>query len=248
MVEGFGMGVDMLVETFKFNPGDWLIISNDATGLKNSPIHIHSNDTNDRIKEFFESGQVGSENSAQPVENVQEEDDDEYEWASGLDRKLGKANLSVEDLQSVDKVAESIGEYGGKIVGKQYRKMIREGMTLDSLPEVVYDHVFEAVAMAENEYGRREVWVRVARYLGGVYAEVHRILGEFPEYSRSWKHINIDNIRDVGSFESGDRERLRRLMEFIQVENENEWFDRVSEGVEKGDQYPIPGFVAIWQY
>ena len=53
VVEGFGMGIDMLVETFKFSPGDWLIISNDATGLRNSPIHMHSNNTNERIKNYF---------------------------------------------------------------------------------------------------------------------------------------------------------------------------------------------------
>ena len=82
VVEGFGMGLDMLRETFKFNPGDWLIISNDATGLRNSPINMHSDNTNERIKEFFRKGQVSSE----------QEDEETYP-KSGLASDLDRGRL-----------------------------------------------------------------------------------------------------------------------------------------------------------
>jgi len=56
VVDGFGMGRDLLIETFKFHPGDWLVLSNNGTtGLSNSPIHIHSYDANRRIEQYFSS-------------------------------------------------------------------------------------------------------------------------------------------------------------------------------------------------
>lgn len=55
VTEGFGIGNDVLTETFRFRVGDWLILSNDATGLKNTPIHIHSDNSNIRIWGFLEN-------------------------------------------------------------------------------------------------------------------------------------------------------------------------------------------------
>jgi hypothetical protein len=49
-MEAFGIPEDMLRETFKFRKGDWLIISHEATGLKNAPIPIHADNAEDRIR------------------------------------------------------------------------------------------------------------------------------------------------------------------------------------------------------
>lgn len=46
----FGIPEDMLRETFKFKRGDWLVISHEATGLTNSPIPVHSDNAEERIK------------------------------------------------------------------------------------------------------------------------------------------------------------------------------------------------------
>ena len=46
----FGIPEDMLRETFKFKRGDWLVISHEATGLTNSPIPVHADNAEDRIK------------------------------------------------------------------------------------------------------------------------------------------------------------------------------------------------------
>jgi len=51
--EAFGFSEDMFRQTFKFAPGDWLLASHDATGLKAVPIPIHAQDANERIREFL---------------------------------------------------------------------------------------------------------------------------------------------------------------------------------------------------
>jgi len=51
--EAFGFSEDMFRQTFKFAPGDWLLASHDATGLKAVPIPIHTSDANERIRDFL---------------------------------------------------------------------------------------------------------------------------------------------------------------------------------------------------
>jgi len=53
--EAFGFSEEMFRQTFKFAPGDWLLVSHDATGLKAVPIPIHAGDANERIREFLAS-------------------------------------------------------------------------------------------------------------------------------------------------------------------------------------------------
>jgi hypothetical protein len=53
--EAFGFSEDMFRQTFKFAPGDWLLASHDATGLKAVPIPIHAQDANERIRSFLEN-------------------------------------------------------------------------------------------------------------------------------------------------------------------------------------------------
>ncbi len=53
--EAFGLSEEMFRQTFKFAPGDWLLASHDATGLKAVPIPIHAEDANERIKNFLSS-------------------------------------------------------------------------------------------------------------------------------------------------------------------------------------------------
>lgn len=49
----FGFSQDMFRQTFKFVPGDWLLVSHDATGMKGVPIPIHAEDANQRILAFL---------------------------------------------------------------------------------------------------------------------------------------------------------------------------------------------------
>jgi hypothetical protein len=53
--EAFGFSEDMFRQTFKFAPGDWLLASHDATGLKAVPIPIHAQDANERIRNFIQN-------------------------------------------------------------------------------------------------------------------------------------------------------------------------------------------------
>ena len=53
--DAFGFSEDMFRQTFKFAPGDWLLVSHDATGLKGVPIPIHAEDANQRILAFLEN-------------------------------------------------------------------------------------------------------------------------------------------------------------------------------------------------
>ncbi len=49
VTEAFGIGEEQLSPTFTFRPGNWLIISHDATGLKGVPIPTFADDANERI-------------------------------------------------------------------------------------------------------------------------------------------------------------------------------------------------------
>jgi len=49
VAEAFGIGEEQLAPTFTFRPGNWLIISHDATGLKGVPIPTVADDANERI-------------------------------------------------------------------------------------------------------------------------------------------------------------------------------------------------------
>lgn len=51
--EAFGFSEEMFRQTFKFVPGDWLLASYDATGLKGVPIPIHAENANERIQNFL---------------------------------------------------------------------------------------------------------------------------------------------------------------------------------------------------
>lgn len=52
--EAFGFSEEMFRQTFKFAPGDWLLASYDATGLKGVPIPVHAENANERIRSFLE--------------------------------------------------------------------------------------------------------------------------------------------------------------------------------------------------
>lgn len=54
VAEAFGIGQDQLTPTFTFRPGNWLIISHDATGLKGVPIPVTAENANERIKKSSE--------------------------------------------------------------------------------------------------------------------------------------------------------------------------------------------------
>jgi uncharacterized protein len=49
VAEAFGIGQEELSPTFTFRPGNWLVISHDATGLKGVPIPTIAEDANQRI-------------------------------------------------------------------------------------------------------------------------------------------------------------------------------------------------------
>lgn len=51
VAEAFGISQDQLSPTFTFRPGNWLIISHDATGLKGVPIPSTAYNANQRIKD-----------------------------------------------------------------------------------------------------------------------------------------------------------------------------------------------------
>jgi len=50
----FGIDDQLLAVSGTFAPGDWLILSSSATGIKNSPIPVHMPNAEDRIKNFLE--------------------------------------------------------------------------------------------------------------------------------------------------------------------------------------------------
>jgi len=53
ILEAFGISEEMFRQTFKFAPGDWLLTSFDATGIKGVPIPIHADDANKRVAEYL---------------------------------------------------------------------------------------------------------------------------------------------------------------------------------------------------
>lgn len=55
VAEAFGVSEDMFRQTFKFKPGNWLLMSHDATGLKAIPVPIQTEDANSRIREYLEN-------------------------------------------------------------------------------------------------------------------------------------------------------------------------------------------------
>ncbi|PLZ98800.1 ATPase [Fischerella thermalis CCMEE 5268] len=55
VAEAFGVSKDMFRQTFKFKPGNWLLMSHDATGLKAIPVPIQTEDANQRLKEFLKT-------------------------------------------------------------------------------------------------------------------------------------------------------------------------------------------------
>lgn len=61
VAEAFGIGEDQLSPTFTFRPGDWLIISHDATGLKGVPIPVSAYNANERILEAANEHYEGDE-------------------------------------------------------------------------------------------------------------------------------------------------------------------------------------------
>ena len=51
--EAFAIGNDILIQTFKFHKGNWLIMSHDALGVEGVPIPIKSHNAEDRINSFL---------------------------------------------------------------------------------------------------------------------------------------------------------------------------------------------------
>ncbi|MDJ0531440.1 MAG: hypothetical protein QNJ70_02920 [Xenococcaceae cyanobacterium MO_207.B15] len=61
VAEAFGVSKDMFRQTFKFKPGNWLLMSHDATGLKAIPVPIQTKDANKRIVENLKSLKEGED-------------------------------------------------------------------------------------------------------------------------------------------------------------------------------------------
>lgn len=53
--EAFGFGDEMLNQTFKFEKGQWLLVSHDATGLEAVPLPVKTEDANERVASFLDS-------------------------------------------------------------------------------------------------------------------------------------------------------------------------------------------------
>ena len=53
--EGFGLSEEDVARTSEFGPGEWMILSNNATGLKNVPIIVEADNANDAIEEYIKS-------------------------------------------------------------------------------------------------------------------------------------------------------------------------------------------------
>lgn len=54
VAEAFGISEELLNQTFKFQKGEWLLISHDATGLEAVPLPIKTPDANQRLIEWLE--------------------------------------------------------------------------------------------------------------------------------------------------------------------------------------------------
>ncbi|MBD1935390.1 MULTISPECIES: ATP-binding protein [Cyanophyceae] len=55
VAEAFGVSKDMFRQTFKFKPGNWLLMSHDATGLKAIPVPIKTDDANERLIKYLKT-------------------------------------------------------------------------------------------------------------------------------------------------------------------------------------------------
>ena len=53
--EGFGLSEEDLATTSEFAPGEWMILSNNATGLKNRPIMVVAENANKDIEKYIKS-------------------------------------------------------------------------------------------------------------------------------------------------------------------------------------------------
>ncbi|WP_297212373.1 MULTISPECIES: ATP-binding protein [Thermodesulfovibrio] len=54
ITESYGISEGAISETVGFGPGDWTLLSTCATGIRNTPIAIHMENSEDRIKNFIE--------------------------------------------------------------------------------------------------------------------------------------------------------------------------------------------------
>lgn len=54
--EAFSLSEEAFKQTFKFNKGDWLLVSHEATGLEAIPIPIHTTNAEERIRSFLNTG------------------------------------------------------------------------------------------------------------------------------------------------------------------------------------------------
>lgn len=61
--EAFGVGEEVLNQTFKFKKGNWLLMSHDATGLDAVPIPIKTENANDRIANWLDERYPNSESN-----------------------------------------------------------------------------------------------------------------------------------------------------------------------------------------
>lgn len=76
ITDAFGLPEEMFAQTFKFSPGNWLLTSYDATGMKGVPIPIKTDDANKRISDFLSAvaraGQDGQQNTTQQAAAAQQ--------------------------------------------------------------------------------------------------------------------------------------------------------------------------------
>ena len=54
VAEAYGISEELLAVSGTFVPGDWLVLSSSATGIKNTPIPIHVPNAEDRIRNFLD--------------------------------------------------------------------------------------------------------------------------------------------------------------------------------------------------
>jgi len=53
IAEAFSISEDLFTQTFKFQKGNWLLISHDATGMDSVPISIKTRNAEERIRDFL---------------------------------------------------------------------------------------------------------------------------------------------------------------------------------------------------
>ncbi len=54
VAEAFAIGENIFEQTFRFGKGDWLLVSHDVTGLEAIPFPLHTDNAEERIREFLE--------------------------------------------------------------------------------------------------------------------------------------------------------------------------------------------------